>query len=173
LRAGLAAAVVRPAAGFRAVEARLAAYIWAEEPQRLVRVRKAIAMMRERPVQLERADAADWIETRLAEPQTESVTRVLMHSVVWQYLPETTADRVRAAMIAASERATLERPLAWVMMEPDRALGHQVIRVRSWPGDGAWQVVATSHAHGKWIKGGPLDAAREGIALPDSAHVKV
>ena len=120
-----------------AIEARLAAYIWAEEPQRLARVRAAIDMMREKSVDLVRADAADWVEAQLAEPQEQGVARVLMHSVVWQYLPEEVADRIRTAMTAAGARAREATPLAWVMMEPDRALGHQVIRVRHWPEGGA------------------------------------
>lgn len=153
-----------------AVEARLAAYVWAEEPERLTRVRAAIAMMRKRGVDLVKADAADWVEARLAEPQADGVTRVLMHSVVWQYLPEPVAERIRAAMAAAGTRATPERPLGWVMMEPDRALGYQVIRVRHWPDGEAWRVVGSSHAHGRWIKPGQLEG-REGIELPDSAKL--
>ena len=154
-----------------AVEARLAAYVWVEEPERLERVHAAIAMLRQRDVDLVRADAADWVEARLAEPQTEGVTRVLMHSVVWQYLPETVAERIRVAMKAAGEQATRERPLAWVMMEPDRALGYQVIRLRHWPDDNGWIVVGTSHAHGRWIKPGEPDC-RDGIDIPESAKVK-
>ena len=152
------------------VEARLAAYVWAEEPQRLIRVRQAIAIMRTRGVDLARADAADWIEAQLAVSQVEGVTRVLMHSVVWQYLPEPVAERIRKAMRAAGARASGSRPLAWVMMEPDRALGYQVIRVRHWPEGEAWRVVGTSHAHGRWIKPGVADY-RDGIDLPDSAKL--
>jgi len=154
-----------------AVEARLAAYVWAETPARLERLRGGIAMMRERGVDLVRADAADWVEARLVEPQAAGVTRVLMHSVVWQYLPDATAARIRAAMEAAAARATAERPLAWVAMEPDRALAHQVIRVRSWPGHGDWDVLGTSHAHGTWIRPGPIDPTRDGIVLPETAKV--
>lgn len=153
---------------------RLAAYVWPETPERLARVKLAIGMMRERGVDLVKADAADWIEARLAEPQAAGTTRVLMHSVVWQYLPEATADRIRAAMKAAGARATTERPLGWVMMEPDRAFGQQVIRVRSWPGNGEAQVLATAHAHGTWID---PDARKEAypppIDLPSAAKIKV
>ncbi|MBL7325173.1 DUF2332 family protein, partial [Escherichia coli] len=115
-----------------AVEARLSAYVWAETPMRLERLRKAIGMVRAGGVRLDHADAADWVEARLAEPQAEDVTRVLMHSVVWQYVPDASTARIRAAMEAAGAAATLERPLAWVAMEPDRALGEQVVSVRSW-----------------------------------------
>ena len=154
-----------------AVEARLAAYVWAEKPERMARLRHAIGMVRADGVRLDHADAADWVEARLAEPQASGVTRVLMHSVVWQYLPKPVAERVRAAMTAAGEQATAEHPLAWVMMEPDRALAHQVIRVMSWPGHAEPVILGTSHAHAAWIRYGEVDPARDRIALPESAQV--
>jgi hypothetical protein len=153
-----------------AVEARLSAYVWAEEPARLERLRAAIGMVRAHGVRLDLADAAAWVEARLAEPQAAGVTRVLMHSVVWQYLPEDTARRVRAAMLAAGERATVERPLGWVMMEPNRSVAHQVMRVMSWPGHAEPTVLGVSHAHAKWIRYGASDTG-DGIELPTSARV--
>ncbi|MFA5963440.1 MAG: DUF2332 family protein [Sphingomonas sp.] len=152
-----------------AVEARLAAYVWAETPARMARLRSAIAMVREKPVDLDRADAADWVEARLAEPQAEGVTRVLMHSVVWQYLPASVAARVKAAMAQAAARATPGRPLGWVIQEPDRAVAQQFVRVRSWPGTGAWQTVATVHAHGAWVDTNPIADVRAGNELPEGA----
>ena len=154
-----------------AVAARLAAYVWAETPVRMERLRGAIAMQRARGVDLVEADAADWLEARLAEPQADGVTRVLMHSVVWQYLPEPVAERIRAAMRAAGERATAARPLGWVMAEPDRAFAHHVIRVRSWPAHDGWEVLGTAHAHGTWIKNGVGDEDKRRFDLPESAHV--
>ncbi|WP_425229283.1 DUF2332 domain-containing protein [Sphingomonas sp.] len=153
-----------------AVEARLSAYVWAEKPERLERLRAAIAMVRDEGVQLDRADAADWVEARLAEPQAASVTRVLMHSVVWQYLPAGTQARIRAAMQAAGARATAERPLGWVMMEPNRAIAHQVMRVLSWPGHAEPEVLGVAHAHAAWIRYGAPDTG-EAIELPESAQV--
>jgi hypothetical protein len=149
-----------------AVGARLAAYVWPEAVERVARLNGAIAMVREKPVRLDRADAADWVEARLAEPQPEGVTRVLMHSVVWQYLPAAVADRIKAAMADAAGHATTERPLAWVIQEPDRAVAQQFVRVRSWPGHGEWQAVATVHAHGAWVDTGPIADVRPGHELP-------
>ncbi|HWK34970.1 DUF2332 domain-containing protein [Sphingomonas sp.] len=154
-----------------AVAARLSAYVWAEKPERLERLRTAIAMVRERGVRLDHADAADWVEARLAEPQAAGVTRVLMHSVVWQYLPQDSAARVRTAMLAAGARATAERPIGWVMMEPDRALAHQLIRVMSWPGHADPAIVGTAHAHAAWIRYGAPEGDRDAIALPTAAQV--
>ena len=156
-----------------AVEARLSAYVWAETPMRLERLRKAIGMIRAQGVQLDRADAADWMEARLAEPQAEGVTRVLMHSVVWQYVPDGSTARIRAAMEAAGAAATPERPLAWVAMEPDRALGEQVVSVRTWPDGGPRDVVATAHAHAAWVRPGAQRSSEQGILLDAAAEVRI
>lgn len=154
-----------------AVETRLAAYVWAETPARLARLQAAIAMIRARPVNLVRADAADWIEAQLAEPQAHGVTRVVMHSVVWQYLPEPVADRIRQALAAAGARATPERPLAWVAMEPNRAFAHMLVSVRSWPGPGERAVLAHSHAHGAWLTPGAPPPSDPGA--PSAAAIEL
>lgn len=156
-----------------AVARRLEAYVWAEKPERLERLERAIAMVRAEPVRLEQADAADWVEARLAEPQAEGVTRVLMHSVVWQYLPEPIAERIRRAMTDAGSSATAATPLAWVTMEPDRALAEQVVSVRAWPGHAEWEVLATAHAHAQWVKPGGRSDAADGIDLSAAARVIV
>ena len=137
------------------VAARLAAYVWPETPERGVRLARAIEMMRARPVDLAHADAADWLEARLAEPQADGVTRVLIHSVVWQYLPEPVAERIRQAMAAAGARASAARPLAWVAMEPNRAFAHMLVSVATWPGPAGREIIAHSHAHAAWIVPGP------------------
>jgi hypothetical protein len=132
---------------------RLAAYVWIDAVERQARIDTAIAMVRRHGVRLEAGDAADWVEARLAEPQAAGVTRVLMHSVVWQYLPAEGRDRIRTAMAAAGGRATAERPLGWVMMEPNRDLHRHEVRVQGWPGGTPMELVALTHAHGAWVEG--------------------
>lgn len=132
---------------------RLAAYVWVDAAERVDRLDRAVAAVRERGVRLDRGDAADWVETRLAEPQAEGTTRVLMHSVVWQYIPAERRARIRAAMDAAGARATTARRLGWVMMEPNRDLHRHEVRVRGWPGDAPMELVAFTHAHGAWVEG--------------------
>lgn len=132
---------------------RLQAYVWVDAAERRERLATTIAMVREHGVALDRGDAADWVEARLAEPQEAGVRRVLMHSVVWQYLPPEGQRRIRDAMRAAGERACAERPLGWVMMEPNRDLHRHEVRVRGWPGDRPMELVAFTHAHGAWVEG--------------------
>jgi len=131
---------------------RLRAYVWADNPDRMERLSRAIAMIRAEPVVLEQGDAADWVAARLAEPQPERVARVLMHSVVWQYLGPERQARITAAIAGAAANATPDRPLAWVRMEPDRAISEQQLWVQSWPGHGEPVKLARVQAHGAWIE---------------------
>ncbi|WBH17946.1 DUF2332 domain-containing protein [Sphingomonas radiodurans] len=131
---------------------RLTGYVWVDAAERLARIERGIAMIQQHGVQLDRGDAADWIVDRLAEPQEAGTTRVLMHSVMWQYLPPAGRERIRAAMSGAGARATDERRLGWVMMEPNRDLHRHEVRVRGWPGERAMELVALTHAHGAWVE---------------------
>ncbi|QNQ08708.1 DUF2332 domain-containing protein [Sphingomonas alpina] len=131
---------------------RLRAYIWADNPERTKRLAHAIAMIEARPVDMVQGDAADWVGARLAEPQAAGVTRVLMHSVVWQYLGAERQSRIEAAMKAAGAAATVERPLAWVRMEPNRNTAQQQVWVQSWPGFEYAVQLANVQAHGAWVE---------------------
>jgi hypothetical protein len=134
-----------------AASERLMAYVWIDAADRIERSEAAIAMARTDPPLLEQGDAADWVEARLAEPQAPGVTRVLMHSVVWQYIAPEGQARIEAAMAAAGAAASEERPLAWVAFEADRTLNQHSLVVHSWPDGGEPQVLAKAHPHGKWI----------------------
>jgi hypothetical protein len=131
---------------------RLLAYCWADHTQRIERLAHALALLRAHPPMLEQGDAPDWVEARLAEPQSEGVTRVLMHSIVFTYINPKGQARITAAMEAAGARATPERPLAWVHVEADRNVHQHVLTVRSWPGHNDPVVVARAHAHGFWVE---------------------
>jgi hypothetical protein len=80
------------------------------------------------------------------------VTRVLMHSVVWQYIAPAGQRRIEAAMAAAGKRATAERPLGWVAYEADRVLKTHRLTIRSWPGGGETEQLASAHPHATWIE---------------------
>jgi len=131
---------------------RLLAYVWADHEMRFKRVAAAIEMIRAKPVALDKADAVDWVETRLAEPQPEGITRVLMHSIVWQYIAPGGQARIEAAMQSAAARATPQRPLAWLSLESDRTMNRHDLTLRSWPGDGKPERLAHAHAHGFWVE---------------------
>ncbi len=131
---------------------RLKAYIWPEQRQRFTRMEAAIALAHDSSPDLMQADAADFVEAQLGEAQADGTTRVLMHSIVWQYLPEFTQQRIEKAMTAAGAQATKDKALAWIRLEADRSMFRHVLSVRYWPGDGQWTQLGTAHAHGEWIE---------------------
>jgi len=130
---------------------RLLAYVWVDQPERVERLGTAIAMLRLHPPRLDTGDAADWVEARIAEPQAAGTMRVLMHSVVWQYLQPSGRTRIMATMDAAGLLATEDRPLGWITSEVDRERGSVKLHLRAWPG-GDRVLLATAHPHGSWFK---------------------
>ena len=92
-----------------------------------------------------------------AQPQAAGTTRVLMHSIVWQYVPQDQQARVTAAMEQAGALATATRPLAWVSLEANRVLHIHEMTVRFWPGGAEPVLVTRAHPHGAWIGWGGSD----------------
>jgi hypothetical protein len=130
---------------------RLRAYVWTDAQERMARIEAAARLAAEKPPLLERRDAGDFVEERLETPQAAGVTRVLYHSVMWQYLPETTRRSISAAMEQAGARATAERPLAWVRLETNRETFRHELTVRYWPGGEVPVMLSEAHPHGAWI----------------------
>ncbi|MDP3673724.1 MAG: DUF2332 domain-containing protein [Novosphingobium sp.] len=131
---------------------RLKAYIWPEHHVRFARMDLAIAAASERKPDIVRMNAAEFVEQALAAPQAAGTTRVLMHSIVWQYVPVEQQTRVSAAMEAAGERATPERPLAWIALEANRTVHYHELTVRYWPGGERRLQLGVAHAHGAWLE---------------------
>jgi hypothetical protein len=131
---------------------RLKAYIWPEHAVRFERMDAAIRAASERAPDLVEMNAADFVERELARPQQEGVTRVLMHSIVWQYVPKDQQARVTAAMEAVGAQATVECPLAWVALEANRETHRHEMVVRYWPGGEERRLLAEAHPHGAWIR---------------------
>jgi hypothetical protein len=115
------------------------------------RIEAATRLAAEKPPLLERKDAGDFVEERLETPQDPGVTRVLYHSVMWQYLPETTRRSITAAMEQAGAHASVERPLAWVRVETNRETFRHELTVRYWPGGAEPVLLSEAHPHGAWI----------------------
>jgi hypothetical protein len=127
---------------------RLKAYIWPEHTVRFERMAAAIAEAHKSPPDLVQMNAADFVEAELAKPQAPGTTRVLMHSIVWQYVPADQQARVTAAMEAAGARASADKPLAWIALEANRVLHIHEMHVRCWPGSGEPALLAQAHPHG-------------------------
>lgn len=130
---------------------RLKAYVWPEHKQRFERLDAAGRAAAERMPDLVAMDADAFVEAEIARPQAAGTTRVVMHSIVWQYLGPERQARITAAIEAAGAQATIERPFAWITLEANRDNFRHELVVRSWPGDDTAHKLAESHAHGAWV----------------------
>jgi len=131
---------------------RLKAYVWPDAQQRMARIDAAVQLAAEKPPMVERKDAGTFVEERLEAPQVAGVTRVLYHSIVWQYLPHRTQRSITAAMEQAGSHATAEKPLAWVQLETNRETFRHELTVRYWPGGEEPVMLAEGHPHGAWVE---------------------
>ena len=124
---------------------RLTAYLWPDQPERLALTRAAIDMAEAR---VERSDAADWVESRLApRPGT---CHMVYSTIAFQYFPPDTQARITAAMERAGAAATADTPLAWVWMEADERPDGAGIGARLWPGDEHVDLGRIDF-HGRWL----------------------
>jgi hypothetical protein len=126
--------------------ARLLAYVWPDQRERLAQAEQAIALRGADPPPVDTGDAAEWISRQLAEPPAEGVARIVMHSVAYQYFPPATQARVTSAIAAAGER----QPLGWLRMEKRPEDERYSLRLRLWPG-GEDRLLAWTHPHGRSV----------------------
>lgn len=131
---------------------RLKAYIWPEHRTRFARLEAAVAAARVKPPLIARMNAGDFVEERLARAQPSGTTRVLMHSVMWQYVPQAEQARITNAMERTGAAATPERPLAWLSLEANRSVHRHELRARYWPGGAGEKLLGTAHPHGEWVE---------------------
>lgn len=127
---------------------RVLSYIWPDQADRVRATEAAFAAAAVAPWRVEREDAASWVEARLVEAQAAGRARVLMHTIMWQYLPEPTKQRITAAMLRAGATATVDRPLYWLRMEADG--DSAAVTLGQWPG-GAEREIGRADYHGRWV----------------------
>jgi hypothetical protein len=131
---------------------RLKAYVWPEATARMSRIEAVIQLVSEQAPDLVQQDAGDFVADLMARPQESGVTRVLSHSIVWQYILKATRHDIEAAMLKAGAKATAERPLAWIALETNQATFRHELRVRYWPGGEEAALLGCGHPHGAWAE---------------------
>jgi hypothetical protein len=130
---------------------RVMSYIWPDQADRLTATGAAFDAAAAMPWRVERADAADWVEAQLSQNARSGRVRVLMHTIMWQYLPGTTQERIAAAIAKAGAEATIERPFAWLRMEADMQKASAAVTLTLWP-DGQERQIARADFHGRWVE---------------------
>lgn len=129
---------------------RLLAYAWADQLERVRRIRYALKIAASDPPRVDKMDAAAWVEKTLSPAPSGGVHRVLMHSVVFQYFSEEVKRRVTAQAEAVGAQATPDAPFSWMRMEQGSD-GKFTLSIRTWPG-GNDRILAKVHPHGAKVE---------------------
>lgn len=122
----------------------LLSFVWADQPQRLSRLRAALAVAGDTAAPVERGAAAEWTAERLSEAHDGAAT-VVFHSIVMQYLSREERAEFEQRLLGAAATASRAAPLAWLRMEP--AGERAAVRLTLWPG-GEERVIARAGYHG-------------------------
>ncbi|QOV93465.1 DUF2332 family protein [Novosphingobium sp. ES2-1] len=133
---------------------RLHAYIWPGEQVRSERLRAAIAIARVHPPQVDRGRAGEWLVRELAAQQPQGERRVIFHSMVTQFLPESDRRMIDWAMAEAGRAASPAAPLVRVGLEWNPGRTAVEVTVTQWSGlpeSGHPVVFAECHPYAEWF----------------------
>jgi hypothetical protein len=132
----------------------LLSFVWADQTERLARLKAAIGHVRTTAgasLMLHRQPAHAFLSAQLGQAVAAGTLRVVFHSIVWQYLSSAEQQQLRQLMAAAGAQASAERPLAWLRMEPPAPDEAVELRLTQWPG-GQEQRLALCHPHGSHLR---------------------
>lgn len=126
----------------------LTSFVWADQTERIARLRAALEVAMEHPVEVDRADMLAWIP-RVATPTAGYLT-VIAETVVSEHLPEAVRHDLAQTIHVQGALATSDAPFAWLRMEPrDRQYQTEYF---TWPGGRPEGVrIATSDGHAQSI----------------------
>lgn len=128
---------------------RLLSYVWADQIHRVARLEAALELAGKEHRRVEQADAAEWLPRMLDVPQPPGVTRVLFHTVVWQYIPPAQREELEALIAKTGAAATRERPFAHLAVEGD-GKPEARIDLTVWP-PGETVMLGRADFHGRWV----------------------
>ena len=129
----------------------LEAFVWADQTERLERVRKAIEIVRAEPPRLMEGDFVEVLPALLAERDLDALT-VVFHSVSTVYLRDDERARLRETIESEGQHGSL----AWVSFEftHDEGIGYEgfALDVQSWAGERRRLALLDGHANRmEWV----------------------
>ncbi len=123
----------------------LRSFIWADQLGRLALLDGAIQVASDLPIEVERLDAAAFLQRELAT-RADGVATVVYHSVFMQYVDEAGRERLEAAIAGARRRASPHAPVYHLRLEPGaRTEARFEVRLDD-------QLLGTSLAHGTGVR---------------------
>jgi hypothetical protein len=131
----------------------LLSYLWADQQARLERTNTALNCARQHPYTIDKMDAIDWLEERLARKHAGAI-HVIFHTIAWQYFPKAVQEKGRALIEDAGRQASKNAPLAWLTMEADGDPNGAALTLRMWPDNimgSSTHHVGRADFHGRWI----------------------
>lgn len=146
-RAGCDPAPLDPAAD--ADRLTLLSYVWADQLERVERLRGALQIAAAEPIAVDALPASEFLRRELATA-VPGTTTVVWHSVVRQYLTREERAKVDALLEAAGARATPDAPLVRLSLEPEKKVQSTfrfLVEMTTWP-DGGSRVLAECLGHG-------------------------
>jgi hypothetical protein len=127
----------------------LLSYVWADQLERVDRLRAALQIAAEDPIAVQAMPASDFLRRELAVP-TPGMATVVWHSVVRQYLGHDERAAVDELIAAAGERATPDAPVVRLSLEPEKKAPSTfrfLVEMTTWPG-GTSRLLAECLGHG-------------------------
>jgi hypothetical protein len=118
----------------------LECFVWADQTERLERLRRAVEVLRGDPPELIRGDYVELLRALLEERRDDALT-VVFQTASMVYL----ASERHGAVYEVLEQAGREAPLAWLTYEDESAL-----ELRVWPH--GQRRVARMDFHGAWLE---------------------
>ena len=132
---------------------RLRAYVWPDQKDRHERLEKAITLAQQFPAPVDKADAIDWLGSKLSTMKSGACT-TLYSTIAWQYLPKSARDLGEKQIVNASTSLSGDQALAWVRFEADGKTPGAGIRLQLWQSGQSKPidcVLGRADFHGRWI----------------------
>ena len=128
----------------------LTCFVWADQTERIERLRLAIEAVRRDPPELVRGDLVDALPGVLARRRRDGALTVVFQTAVLGYLAAGRRERVREIL----RDAGADGPLAFVSAGNPRTGQHRWgLRIITWPG-GERDFVGHADYHGAWLEWG-------------------
>jgi hypothetical protein len=128
----------------------LEAFVWADQPERLERVRKAVEVVRTDPPRLMQGDYVEILPALLDARDLDALT-VVFHSVSAVYLREDDRTRLDEIFVVEGERGSLAR-VSYEFVRDEIGYESFALDVQTWPGECRRLAHLDGHANGmEWV----------------------